>query len=37
VAWLIGITALLALVGWIGTRAPIREAVAEAGRGDHDG
>ncbi|HEY2997558.1 MAG TPA: c-type cytochrome [Acidimicrobiales bacterium] len=37
VAWLIGMTALLALVGWIGTRAPIREAVAEAGRGDHDG
>jgi ubiquinol-cytochrome c reductase cytochrome c subunit len=39
VAWLIGLVALLALVGWIGTRSPIRHAVrpATVAPGDGDG
>jgi ubiquinol-cytochrome c reductase cytochrome c subunit len=43
VAWLIGLVALLALVGWIGTRSPIRHAVRPAtlpagdGDGERDG
>jgi ubiquinol-cytochrome c reductase cytochrome c subunit len=33
VAWLIGMVALLVLVGWIGTRSPIRDALRPAAAG----
>ena len=36
VAWLIGMTALLALVAWIGTRAPIRRRPAPRASAGHE-